>query len=295
MSFFVGNVILIHTESVPKKKFWFVKKISYLAISKLILINNKGMIGAIIGDIVGSRFEFDNTENPKFELFTSECDFTDDTICTIAVADAIMKGTSYKESFLSWCRRYPNPMGAYGGSFERWLFSTNNEPYGSYGNGSAMRVSPVAWLFDTLEEVKCEAEATALPTHNHPEGVKGAVSLAHAIFHFRKGGDKSGFIELAKSYYPDFLERDYKVGYFDVTCQGTVPLCMNVIAKSESFEETIRNVILYGGDTDTNGAIACSMAEALWGIPEQISKKALSYLPQEMLDVVAEYRKRITI
>ena len=138
------------------------------------------MIGAIIGDIVGSRFEFNNTDDLNFELFTDECSFTDDSICTLAIAYALVSGISYEESLRFWCSSYPNPMGAYGGSFARWLASSNPKPYNSFGNGSAMRVSPVAWWFDNLDNVQREAEKTALPTHNHPEGIKGAVATASA-------------------------------------------------------------------------------------------------------------------
>lgn len=140
------------------------------------------MLGAIIGDIVGSRFEFNNTDRYDFDMFTRESTFTDDTICTIAIADAISSGKSYQDSLLEWCRRYPNPKGAYGGSFARWIASDNPQPYNSFGNGSAMRVSPVALAFDTLKEVQEEAKKTALVTHNHPEGIKGAVAVAHAIY-----------------------------------------------------------------------------------------------------------------
>lgn len=135
------------------------------------------MLGAIIGDIVGSRFEFNNTDNYNFELFTEESTFTDDTICTIAIADAINNGEHYEDTLLKWCRKYPNPKGAYGSSFARWIASDTPQPYNSFGNGSAMRVSPVAWFFDDLYRVKKEAEETAIVTHNHPEGIKGAVAM----------------------------------------------------------------------------------------------------------------------
>lgn len=131
------------------------------------------MLGAIIGDIVGSRFEFNNTDNYDFELFAKDSTFTDDTICTIAVADAINTGSNYKDKLLEWGRKYPNPKGSYGGSFARWLASYNPQPYNSFGNGSAMRVSPVAWAFEDLDKVLKEAEKTAIPTHNHPEELKG--------------------------------------------------------------------------------------------------------------------------
>ena len=144
------------------------------------------MLGAMIGDIVGSKYEFNNTFDYDFEMFGEECDFTDDTICTVAIADAILNGRSYQESLLDWSRRYPSPKGAYGGRFAGWIRSLDPQPYNSFGNGSAMRVSPVAWLFDDLSQVLEEAEKTALPTHNHPEGIKGAKAVAHAIWHFRK-------------------------------------------------------------------------------------------------------------
>ena len=140
------------------------------------------MLGAIIGDIVGSRFEFNNTNRSDFELFHKDCSFTDDTICTVAIADAILRKCSYQESLLRWCRSYPNPMGGYGGRFAQWIHSNNPQPYNSFGNGSAMRVSPVAWAFDNLDDVLAEAEKTASPTHNHPEGIKGAKTVAHAIW-----------------------------------------------------------------------------------------------------------------
>lgn len=145
------------------------------------------MLGAIIGDIVGSRFEFNNTDNYNFELFTEESTFTDDTICTIAIADAILNKKSYKDSLLEWCRKYPNPKGAYGGSFARWIVADDPQPYNSFGNGSAMRVSPTAWLFNDLDTVLLEARKTAEITHNHTEGIKGAQAIAELIYKIRKG------------------------------------------------------------------------------------------------------------
>lgn len=194
------------------------------------------MLGAIIGDIVGSRFEFDNTDNYNFELFTKDSTFTDDTICTIAVADAINTGANYGDKFLQWCRAYPNPKGAYGGSFARWIASDNPQPYNSFGNGSAMRVSPVAWAYDNLDKVLMEAEKTAIVTHNHPEGVKGAVAVAHAIYYLRTTHNQKVFENIMQSYYPQFMVNDYYAGVFDETCQGTVPLCLKIIRVSTSFE-----------------------------------------------------------
>lgn len=247
------------------------------------------MIGAIIGDIVGSRFEFNNTDQYDFELFTPECDFTDDTICSVAVADAIMKKKSYKESLVEWCRRYPNPTGAYGTSFSRWIY--NPVPYGSYGNGAAMRVSPVGWAFDDVETVRKEAEKTAIVSHNHPEGIKGAVTIAEAIFLLRQDGSKESVKHLLESTYgADYQQRLPKRGVFDVTCQGCVPLALHMFLQSTDFEDAIRRTIIYGGDTDTTGAIAGSVAEVFYGVPEWMKEKVMGYLPEDMRNVVEPKR-----
>lgn len=248
------------------------------------------MLGAIIGDIVGSRFEFNNnTINYNFDLITDECSYTDDTICTIAIADALLSASTCKGALISWCRKYPQPMGAYGGMFSRWIQSNNPQPYYSFGNGSAMRVSPVAWWYNELELVLSAAELTALPTHDHPEGIKGAKAVAHAIWHFRNGGSMSDFITLANDYYPDFMHYHYTVGKFDETCQGTVPLCYYIITKSTSFENAIRNAVMMGGDSDTICAIVGSIAEAIWGIPQFMADDTLNKLPRDMKDVLIKF------
>lgn len=250
------------------------------------------MIGAMVGDIVGSRFEFNNTNDPNFTLFTDECSFTDDSICTLAIGYALVNGISYEESIRSWCSMFQSPMGGYGGSFARWLASAHPQPYNSYGNGSAMRVSPVAWWFDTLEEVQHEAEKTALPTHNHPEGVKGAVATATAIFLARKHG-KSAMLAAMTEFYPQWVEPLYGRNKFDETCQGTMPIVFGIINKANGFEEAIRDAIAVGGDSDTIGAIVGSIAEAIWGIPKVISDVALGYLPTIMESHVAEFYKTL--
>jgi ADP-ribosyl-[dinitrogen reductase] hydrolase len=247
------------------------------------------MIGAIIGDIVGSRFEFHNTNRYNFTLFTPECNFTDDTICTVAIADAIKTGKSYKQSLLDWCHKYPNPMGGYGGGFLQWLRSDDPQPYNSYGNGAAMRVSPVAWAYNTLEEVLCEAENTAIVTHNHPEGIKGAKCVAHAIYHLRMTKDIDGLKDVVNQYYPGFSEVEYPRGVFDESCQGTVPLCCKLVLNSRSFEDAIRQAISYGGDSDTIGAIVGSMAEAIWGIPDYIVQEAAKNLTNDILDAINSF------
>lgn len=247
------------------------------------------MIGAIIGDIIGSRFEFNNTNDYNFELFTKDCSYTDDTICTIAIANALTKGDKdYKDCLHSWCNMYHSPMGGYGGSFARWVASDNPQPYNSFGNGSAMRVAPVAWWFETLEEVQAEAEKTALPTHDHPEGIKGAVATATAIFLARKYGKVSMLMAMTE-YYPQWVEPLLGQNRFDETCQGTMPVVFGIINKANSFEEAIRYAVAVGGDSDTIGAIVGSIAEAIWGIPEYIYQKALEYLPKTMNKVINDF------
>jgi len=282
------------------------------------------MLGAIIGDIAGSKYEFSNTFDYDFEMFGGGCDFTDDTICTVAIADAILNGRSYQESLLDWCRRYPSPKGAYGGRFAGWIHSLNPQPYNSFGNGSAMRVSPVAWLFDDLSQVLEEAEKTALPTHNHPEGIKGAKAVAHAIWHFRKSkfseeskdseneetkGLKNenakaskdenetiqGFMSIARSYYEDFDTRVYPKGKFDETCMDAVPLSFYLLSQASSFEDAIRLAISHGGDSDTIGAIVGSIAEARFGIPQEMKEKALNYLPDDMKDIWKQFAEKSQI
>jgi len=183
------------------------------------------MIGAIIGDVTGSSYEFDNnTEDYDLDLFREGTTFTDDTVCTIAVADAILHHKSYESALLEWCGKYPGR--GYGGRFQMWLTSAVHRPYGSYGNGSAMRVSPVGWAFGDLGTTLAEAERTALPTHNHPEGIKGAQVVAEAIFRLRRGEwDKIQEL-LISSYGADYERQLPGVGVFDETCQGCVPLSL---------------------------------------------------------------------
>ena len=258
------------------------------------------MLGAIIGDIVGSRFEFSEPPQEDFELFTPDCSYTDDTICTIAIADAILHGKDYRESLLHWCRKYPNPMGGYGSGFNRWIFSDNPQPYGSFGNGSAMRVSPVAWLFDDDEKVMEEARKTAAPTHNHPEGIKGAECIAALTYWLRTckitREEIEGKVERTWNYEILPLKDIYKIGaqnHFDGTCMETVPMAIRCFLESEDFEDAIRIAVLADGDTDTKAAITGTIAEAFYEIPEALVEKAFSYLPHDMLDVISAYYKHI--
>lgn len=247
------------------------------------------MIGAIIGDVIGSRFEFNNTRDYHFNLWDDSCSYTDDSICTLAIADAILTGESYKSKLLEWCNTYPHPMGAYGGRFAQWIHSEDPQPYNSFGNGSAMRVSPVAWAFNDLEDVKREAEKTAAVSHNHPEGIKGAVAVAHAIWLFRTGWGKSlrEWYDTMQQYYPGFESQHFEQGKFDETCQGTVPLCLQIICQATDFEDAIRRAISFGGDSDTIGAIVGSIAEARWGIPQQIIDNVMEFLDLRMREQLA--------
>lgn len=252
------------------------------------------MIGAIIGDIVGSRFEFNNTSSKDFELSYPLCDYTDDTICTIAIADAILSGEDYGDSLHRWCRKYPNPKGAYGASFSRWLASDNPKPYNSFGNGAAMRVSPVAWAFPTLQTVLREAIATAMPTHNDPRGIIGAMTIAEAIFSIKGNVASSEIIEqiTIRSYGKDYKNRLPARGVFDETCMGCVPLALYITNQSHDFEDALRNAISYGGDSDTIGAIVGSIAEARWGVPHWIEHEFMQYLPNEMINVVNQFKQK---
>ena len=259
------------------------------------------MLGAIIGDIVGSRFEFDQVPEEGFELFTDDCSFTDDTICTVAIADAILNGRSYKDSLIDWCHRYPNPMGGYGTMFHQWVMSANPLPVASYGNGSAMRVSPVGWLFDEYREVLDQAKQSAECSHCHSEGVKGAQCVAVVIFWLRTCRLTREEIEgaVVRNFGYDIpplsdINRIGKLGHFDSTCQETVPWALRCFLESDNFEDAIRKAVMARGDTDTKGAITGSMAEAYFHVPVELAEKAFRYLPKDILDIVDQYYTHMT-
>ena len=253
------------------------------------------MLGAILGDIVGSTYESANAKDYNFELFPKGSSFTDDSVLTIAVAEAILKGCDYGQNIKKWALRYPKK--AYGNRFRQWMTSDNNEPYGSFGNGSAMRVSAVGWLFGSEETVLREAEKSTACTHNHPEGIKGAQATAISIYFARKGKDK----DFIKTYIEDkfgynlnrSVEEIRKTYSFDESCQGTVPESIICFLESTSFEDAIRKAIYIGGDSDTIAAIAGSIAEAFYGIPNNFLAKTLSYLPKDMLKVVEDFMDRL--
>ena len=258
------------------------------------------MIGAIIGDIVGSRFEFGDPPQKGFELFTQECNYTDDTICTVAVADAVLRGIDYEQSLKEWCRRYPNPMGGYGNRFYHWLFDEGRPSTDSFGNGSAMRVSSIGWLFDDYDSVKEQSRRSAVVSHSHPEGIKGAQCVASLIYWLRT-------CRITKEQVPAAVKRSfgYEIppmrdilrigshGHFDGTCQETVPMAIRCFLDAESFEETVRLAVLCDGDTLTKAAIAGSIAEAYYEIPTELLEQAFAYLPAEMLDVLQQFLRQV--
>lgn len=256
------------------------------------------MLGAIIGDIVGSVYEWNNIKTKDFPLFSSKCFFTDDTVMTVAIAEGLMNGGD-KEDFVKAMKKYGRmyPDAGYGGGFGSWLFSEDIHPYNSWGNGSAMRVSPVAWMFDTLSEVEQYAEISAEVTHNHPEGIKGAQATAAAIFLARKGNTKDEIKAYIKSKYGYDFSRtldEIRPSYdFNESCQETVPEAITAFLESVDFEDAIRNAISLGGDSDTLAAITCSIAEAFYGVPEEIKEKALAILDERLRNVYSQFSERI--
>lgn len=249
------------------------------------------MIGAIIGDIVGSRFEFNNHRSTEFEFFHHDCDFTDDTVMTVAVADAIMSGRPFGEVLHEYARNYPGR--GYGGRFHQWIHSDNPVPYDSFGNGAAMRVSPCAWLSGgDRERALTLAASSAICTHNHPEGVKGAMAVTDVILMAFDHADKEAIrqrVERLYGYNLDFTIAQLRPRFgFDETCQGTVPQSIEAFLESHDFESAIRLAISLGGDSDTIANITGGMAEAYYGVPDYMAETAMSLLPSQMADVVRQ-------
>lgn len=259
------------------------------------------MIGAIIGDIVGSRFEWNNNKSKDFEFLTYKCFFTDDTVMTLAVCDALMKSNGDTKvlseiaikSMQYIGRQYPEC--GYGGSFHRWVFSNSPFPYNSYGNGAAMRVSACGYVGRSIEEVIALSRAVTEITHNHPEGIKGAEATAVAVFLARTGRSMLEIQDyIVKHYYKigftlDSIRDDYE---FDVTCQGTVPQAMEAFFESTNFEDAIRNAISLGGDSDTLAAITGAVAEAYYGVPATLRKHALTFLDGYLMKILLEFENR---
>ena len=258
----------------------------------------KGIIGAIAGDIIGSTHEFRPIKTKEFSLFNKRSTFTDDTIMTLAVAKWLINDRDSKEELIKQLQYFGNkyPHGGYGRMFKEWLQTENPKPYGSWGNGSAMRVSPVAWVGDTLEEVQDLAKISSEVTHNHPEGIKGALATADAIYLARIGSSKEEIKDHIEIRYDYDLSRTldeirpfYK---FDVSCQGSVPESIICFLEAEDYEDTIRNCISLGGDADTQGAIAGSIAAAYWEVPNDIQNNSVLRLDYELSRVLKEFEDK---
>jgi type I restriction enzyme M protein len=258
------------------------------------------MIGAIVGDIVGSRFEWDNIKTKDFDFLTDRCFFTDDSVMSLAVAKALLECTGADnwdnlsnhaaKTMQDVGRPYPNC--GYGGMFSRWMYSDNPAPYNSYGNGAAMRVSACGFAAKTLGEAILLSRKVTEITHNHPEGIKGAEATAVCIYLARKGKDIPEIREYVhQNYYPlDFTLDGIRGSYqYDVTCQGSVPQAITAFLESTSFEDAIRNAISIGGDSDTLAAITGSIAEAHYGVPDAIRKQALTYLDERLLKILTNF------
>jgi ADP-ribosylglycohydrolase len=255
----------------------------------------RSMIGAIAGDIIGSVYESHCLKTTEFPAFTANSTFTDDTVLTVAVADCILNGKDYATTFKQYARKYP--YAGFGGMFFRWVRSDSLEPYNSFGNGSAMRVSPVGFAFDTMEDVLAEAKRSAEVTHNHPEGIKGAQAVAAAILLARKKESKSKI--------KDFIERNFGYNlsqtleeirphyYFDETCQGSVPQAIIAFLESDSFEDAVRKAVSLGGDSDTLACMTGGIAQAYYKtIPDYILKEVKNRLDTDLWAVVEQFNTK---
>ena len=262
------------------------------------------MIGAILGDIIGSPYEFDRGNKTKdFPLFCKFSEFTDDTVMTIAVADAFlavqpgMDDDTIRQRVVAKIQKYGRlyPHAGYGGRFRRWLRDRHPQPYNSWGNGSAMRVSSVGWLYNDLETVRRMARLSADVTHNHPEGIKGAEATAAAIFLAHTGSTKAEIKAYIEENFQYDLSRtcdEIRPDYYHVeSCQETVPEAITAFLEGESFEDVIRTAVSLGGDCDTLTCIAGSMAEAFYGVPEELKVECRKRLPEDLLEVVRRFEE----
>jgi ADP-ribosylglycohydrolase len=279
------------------------------------------MLGAIIGDTVGSVYEFHNTKDYDFTLFNAESGFTDDSVMTMAVARWLLTDSEHtyqklEDTMVEFAEQCPCPMGGYGTGFYYWLFhpeglypfddqygaspyesATGRHPYGSWGNGSAMRASAVGWFFDTLEETERVAAISAAITHNHPEGIKGAQATAAAIFLARNGKTKDEIRDYIEKAYGYDLHKTWEYWHpiydWEDSCQGTVPQAMIAFLDSKDFEDAIRKAVSLGGDSDTLACITGGIAEAFYReIPKEMADRVRTLLPQEFADILSEMQAR---
>jgi ADP-ribosylglycohydrolase len=250
------------------------------------------MIGAIAGDIVGSVYEWNNIKTKQFELFHPSCFFADDSVLTIALADAILNNHDYGAMMKSYYHRYPDA--GYGGFFHQWARSAESQPYNSWGNGAAMRISPVGFAFESLAEVLVKAKQYTNTTHNHPEGIKGAQATASAIFLARTGKTKTEikeYVETTFGYDLSITLDDLRPSYaFNESCQETVPQAIIAFLESYDFEDAIRNAISLGGDSDTLACITGGIAQAFYGgVPDSVAAKIMEVLDKDLRKVTSEF------
>jgi ADP-ribosylglycohydrolase len=252
----------------------------------------KKMIGAIAGDIIGSVYEANSIKTKNFPLFSFGCRFTDDTVLTVALADSILNNVPYVNKLKEYYRYYPRA--GYGGNFHRWAASDSHKPYNSWGNGSAMRVSPIGFAYDDLETVLEKASLSASVTHNHPEGIKGAQATAAAIFLAKSGKDKRAIKDYIENTFGynlstplETIRRSY---YFDVSCQGSVPQAITAFLESENYEDAIRNAVSLGGDSDTQACITGGIAQAFYGgVPDFIQEQVFKILDKRLSDITVQF------
>ena len=262
----------------------------------------KGILGAVAGDIIGSRFEWDNYKAKDFDLITEDCFFTDDSVMTIAIGKALLECNGNYDDLSDKTisnmqeigKQYPDA--GYGGSFYAWLFTDNPKPYNSWGNGSAMKVSACAYFARSLEEAKELSHKVTEVTHNHPEGLKGAEATTIATYMALHGSTKE---EIRQHILDNYYDIDFTIDgirdsyHFDVSCQGSVPQALQAFFESEDYEDAIRNAISIGGDSDTIAAIAGAVAGAYYGIPEEIKEKSVDYLSYRLQTIVNNVDERI--
>lgn len=258
------------------------------------------MLGAVVGDVIGSLYEVNNIKEKDFSLFSNQSRYTDDSVMSCAIAQSCIDYCKNRniENFRKSVIKNMRTLGrlhinaGYGGTFIRWILTKNPVPYNSWGNGSAMRVSPVAWISDSIEECEQLAEVSASVSHNHPEGVKGAKAIASAVFMANNGFDKEdikNYIE--KKYYDlnfnlDDIRDEYK---FDVSCQGSVPQAIKAFLEGNDFEDVVRDAVSIGGDSDTIAAMAASIAEAYYGIPKDIVDMTNAYLSSDLKQILSDF------
>lgn len=255
------------------------------------------MIGGIIGDIVGSIYEDGTMKSKHFPLWDDRCHFTDDTVLTVATADWLLNGGKCEDYYYSYAMEYPTC--GYGTGFMRWCFNRKfrsvYHPYNSYGNGSAMRVGPIGWAYNSMEEVLKVSNDTALCTHSHEEGIKGAQTIASCIFLAKNKESKEyikAFVKRTFGYNIDVSLKEISKSYtWNATCQHTVPEAIISFLESNDFEDGIRNAISLGGDSDTIACMTGAISEAYWGIPIEMQEKAYEYLPTEFISIIKNFEK----